>query len=289
MNTTGSTWYRSRTLIPAVMLTLAGFLPSVPSWLVPHMAAQSTPFGLDLVAPVNLAGSDDASASFQQNVLPAVTDFLNTQLSESQSVDASAMLLDPTRLELQTASDVRVYFIGEGAGYHNTLGFTTDGSGSVTSDTAALIFPDASSSVSTYDPASTPLRTTSAPLLPGDFVDLGTLDAGTLLDFFLIANGASGGSNVYSTETSLNPDGINHVVAFSYAIPDSPYLIIGFEDLYGGGDKDYNDLLFAVDIGAANIKALTANSEPAFLFILGGFGAFVWSRRRPGPVQGRPA
>ncbi len=32
-------------------------------------------------------------------------------------------------------------------------------------------------------------------------------------------------------------------------MPNSRYVMIGFEDLYGGGDLDYNDLLFVVDIG----------------------------------------
>jgi len=51
------------------------------------------------------------------------------------------------------------------------------------------------------------------------------------------------------------------VVAF--ALADSPYLLIGFEDMYNGGDLDYNDLLFAVDIGEANVASLPGVPEPA--------------------------
>jgi len=29
----------------------------------------------------------------------------------------------------------------------------------------------------------------------------------------------------------------------------SQYFIIGFEDLYGGGDGDYNDVLIVIDVG----------------------------------------
>ena len=238
-----------------------------------------SPFDLDVVSPVMLSGSDAASLDFQRNTLPSVTEFLSTQLSEYEAVDDSTMLLDPSKLTLRTSSDVRVYFIGEGAGYHNTLGFNTISEGSATSGDPLIIFPDASSSASTYDPASTSSRTTSAPLSPGDFVDLGTFEGGAKLDFFLIANGANGGRNVYSTDESVNPDGINHVVAF--AMEGSPYLIIGFEDLYGGGDRDFNDLLFAVDIGAANLAALTATPEPSLCVILGSFVAFaLWRKRR---------
>lgn len=253
---------------------------SVQSQTVSSIQSAARPFGLDVTAPVMEAGSDAASADFQQNVLPSVTTFLNTRLAEKQAVEDSSMLLDPSKLQLKTESEARVYFIGEGAGYHNTLGFTSDGTGAYDSQTAALIFPDSSSRASTYDPQSSLNRTASEPLLPGDFVDLGTFAAGTQLDFFLIANGANGGQNVYSTQTSLNPDGINHVVAFAYAMPDSPYLIIGFEDLYGGGDRDFNDLLFAVDIGAVNVKALTATPEPALLWVLGSFALLAARHRR---------
>lgn len=80
----------------------------------------------------------------------------------------------------------------------------------------------------------------------------------------------------------MNPDGINHVVSFAYAMKDSPYLILGFEDLYGGGDRDFNDLLFAVDIGAINVAALTGTPEPGTWAIMGTFlGLGVcWKRRQ---------
>ena len=44
--------------------------------------------------------------------------------------------------ELKTDADVRVYFIGEGAGYANSLGFTTDGSGSRIGRTITAPAPD---------------------------------------------------------------------------------------------------------------------------------------------------
>lgn len=237
------------------------------------------PFGLDIVDPVMQAGSDASSANFQQKVLPALDAFLQKSLGERSKVDDSRMLLDPGSLNLRNESDVRVYFIGEGAGYRNTLGFNTSGSGVTTGD-PQLIFPDGSSPVSTYDPAKTATRTASAPLLPGDFVDLGRMAAGTMLDFFLIANGAGGGKTVFSTDKSANADGINHVVAFAYVMANSPYLVIGFEDLWGGGDRDFNDILFAVDIGVANVKALTATPEPALALTLVTLLGLTLRRRR---------
>jgi hypothetical protein len=295
--------------------------------------SKARPFGLDIVAPVMTAGSDKASEVFQKETLPELTSYLQTALREQKSIASAAYALDPSKLLLQTESDVRVYFIGEGAGYRNTLGFNT-GVGSAPSETAAkasltvsedsgknpgrsndkakdkdkeekdkdkgkddasdpkipysvgkdgrLIFPDASSPLAFFDPAADAARSSTAPLLPGDFVDLGRFDAGTQLDFFLIANGAAGGTTTYSTQTSLNADGIDHVVAFAYGLKDSPYILLGFEDLYGGGDQDYNDLLFAVDIGRMNLTALTATPEPSTYLVLGcllPFGYYLKRRR----------
>jgi hypothetical protein len=240
--------------------------------------SSARPFKLDIVAPVMAAGSDDRSAAFQKEALPELNKFLQESLKEKVAVNDSRLLLDPSKLKLQEKSDVRVYFIGEGAGFSNSLGFNTSGTG-VSEGDPQLIFPNASSTVSSYDPAKDPKRTSSAPLLPGDFVNLGRMDAGTILDFFLIANGASGGSDVFSTDQSANKDGINHVVAFAYAMANSPFLIIGFEDIWGGGDRDFNDLLFAVDIGAANIRNLTATPEPAMATTLLGLLGLAFQRR----------
>ena len=243
--------------------------------------SSARPNGLDITGKVMTGGSDDAAARFQKEVLPGVTDLVNTKLSESKPVNDASMLLDPSKLKLQTDSDVRVYFIGEGAGYHNTLGINTTGTGATKGD-PKLIFPDASSSVSTYDPAQTAQRSSSAPLLPGDFVNLGKMSSGTLLNFFLIADGANGGKNVYSTDQSANPDGINHVVAFAYAIPGSSLLVIVFDDLKGGGDRDFNDVMFAVDVGTKNIAALTGTPEPTLAVSLGSLlvGTYWIQRRR---------
>lgn len=274
-------------VLATLLIGLGCLSASAQAQEVSNRQASARPFGLDITAPVNFAASDEASASFQRDALPAITDLLNTQLGENlQFNNQTAFSLDPTKLRLATESTARVYFIGEGAGYHNTLGFNALPAGTPTPETvvtadSSLIFPDASSTVSTYDPARSAYRSRSAPLLPGDFVDLGTFDAGTTLDFFVIANGAYGGTNAYSAPATRNPDQLDHVVSF--VLPDSPYLIIGFEDLFGGGDKDYNDLVFAVDIGAANLQKLISTPEPSTWATMAGCLAWVIMtvRRRP--------
>ncbi|WPJ96822.1 DUF4114 domain-containing protein [Coraliomargarita algicola] len=249
------------------------------------------PFGLEITGPVMEAGSDAASATFQSEDLPVLLDFANANLSEYQALsDIAAISLDPDALHLQNDAAVRVYFVAEGAGYRNTLGYTTqDATGATSTD--LLIFPDASSQATFMNPAfvndpefqSSIDRSDSTPLVSGDFVDLGVYEAGSFVDFFLISNGANGGSNTYTADASTNPDLLQHVVAF--AIPDSPYLLIGFEDIYNGGDKDYNDIVFAVDIGAMNVAYL-ANPEPAFWMMMAVLclAGFVMHRRRSGEI-----
>jgi len=258
--------------------------------------SSARPFGLDVVDKVGLAGSDAASADFQTSVLPTMRSLIEQYLPETKAVgDLSQtgplIALDPSKLTLAATTDIRVYFVGEGASYRNSLGFNTEGGG-VNSGDPLLIFPDASSPVSYLNPNATGQRSQTAPLLPGDFVDLGSFNKGTSLDFFLIANGAAGGNQVFSTDATVNKDRIAHVVAFNNV--ENPYLLIGFEDLSGGGDKDYNDLLFAVYLGEKNMNYIVQTAalygvpapEPGFIWMLvAGCGAWLYrARRRLNPV-----
>lgn len=252
-----------------------------------NVQSKARPFDLKIVDKVQVGGSDDASKAFMKQDLPVLTKLLGEKLGETSKVDDSSMALDPDKLFLKNPSDVRVYFVGEGAGNANSLGYNTEGGG-VKTGNPLLIFPNASSQVSSYNQkeGSSLKRTQSEPLLPGDFVDLGSFKAGTKLDFFLIASGALGGTTVFSTDQSVNPDGINHVISFAGL--SGSYLLIGFEDLMGGGDRDFNDVLIAVDIGASNLAALTATPEPATLAILPLFLGMGWwmHRRRSADASG---
>lgn len=57
---------------------------------------------------------------------------------------------------------------------------------------------------------------------------------------------------------SPNPDQYNHVVGRANAV--SGEMLIGFEDLYGGGDKDYDDTVISVQLGQENIVSLLPKS-----------------------------
>lgn len=214
-------------------------------------------------------GSDSRAVDFNRNVLPVVMEVAENLLTSGKVFgDRHQFRLDQDKLYTtsRTPYPVRVYFIAEGAGYMNSIGLSLNLAGSQTSGDLRLIFPNASMPVNgvNFRTPTTGTRTTNAPLLPGDFVDLGILQAGVQLDFFIIANGASGGLQwVFTNHDDLNPDKTQHVIA--YAIPDSPFLLVGFEDLWMGGDKDYEDVLIVVDLGRENIRALIDSSTTSNL------------------------
>jgi len=238
------------------------------------------PFGLNIAAPVMLAASDAQSAQFQTEQLPELMKVVNSNLGETRKLsDFSSKALDPSKLVMSTDAQVRVYFLGEGAGYKNTLGYNLSGTG-IREGAPKLIFPDASSRVSWYNSTGVGPRSASEPLFAGDFVDIGKVSAGQKLDFFLIANGAASYPNpatVWTANTAYNSDGLQHMASF--AVAGSPYLLLSFEDVRGGGDMDFNDLVFAVEIGAANVEAL-ANPEPHEILTFALAGGLVWFARR---------
>ncbi|MEO8271630.1 MAG: DUF4114 domain-containing protein, partial [Aureliella sp.] len=131
----------------------------------------------------------------------------------------------------------------EGAGYHNTVGFAWTPAGSPDRGAPYVLFPDAS--IKSGDQ-----RTEWEPLKCGDFVEIGKGDRGFQLDFFLVSNAVNGGTQWLWNDPAENSDSLQHVVAF--LLPGTPYVLLGFEDIIGGGDLDYNDALFVIDIGQTN-------------------------------------
>ena len=199
--------------------------------------------------------------------------------SERISIPNSGQFqLDPAKLKLKYAHDVSVYFINEGAGYRNQLAYQASGG----NNGSGLVFQDVSSPESI-------LSNSDGPLKKGDGVKLGNFLAGTQLDFWLRADGLNRGNNanIFGTQTAFNADGLQHAVAYAF----DKYLMIGFEDLYGGlnasggknehSDRDFNDAVFVVDVGEANVKHLTSVPEPSMtLAFLGLSAASAFGLRR---------
>jgi hypothetical protein len=228
---------------------------------------------LEVVDTVKAAGSDGKARRFLRDGLPKAVELASRSFTRDVIAKRfSELALDPARLDVVERTGVRVYFIGEASGYDNALGINTEGVGAKEGN-PRLLFPRPYTGVGLYDspnlidPESGELnraklgeRSEKDPVLPGDFVDLGSVPAGTKLSFFLIADDRRGNVNVYTPLPDRNPDGIAHMVAI--AIEDSPYLILSFEDMYKGGDRDFSDCVFAVEMSAYNIQALLGRIDP---------------------------
>jgi len=248
--------------------------------------SSARPYGLDIAAPVTARGSDAASVAFNTRALNEIRALAENDWNGLDALGNNAIALDPSKIRLVTDHNVRGYFVGEDAGFRNSIGLNTR-AGGVNSGDPTLLFPDATAPKNGYK--TTQLggeRSAKKPLLPGDFVDLGNIQAGTDLNFFLIAKGAQDPKAVYSSERELNPAQSDYIKAFAYTSADSSFLVLGFEDTLGKGKKDFTDVVLAFDIGAANLAALTATPEPATFLTLGsliGLVAFARRRARPEP------
>jgi hypothetical protein len=225
------------------------------------------PLGLPLMGKTYLDGTDALSLSFdasKQSFLNVIT----TNLKETVAYTGAGLnQLDPTRLFFMFDYAPRVYYIYEGACYDNALGVTiatvTAPTSTPVTGTSYTVFPFVHSSIGPVCCSGSGTRSSSEPLMAGDFVKLPTVKAGQQLAFFIMAemDGSANPQDVYYNGNTNNADNFPHMIAF---FPDnSQYMIIGFEDMYNGGDKDCNDLMFVVDVGPANSAALrVANTMP---------------------------
>lgn len=94
--------------------------------------------------------------------------------------------------------------------------------------------------------------------------------------------------NTFYSHAGLNADGFDHAAFFDLVTDAYNYedyilgsdLMIAFEDLYGGGDRDYND--FVVGISDVTSLEVSANPEPGTLILLssGILGAGYYMRRK---------
>ena len=64
-------------------------------------------------------------------------------------------------------------------------------------------------------------------------------------------------AGVENDDYALNPDGIAHTVGMLDT--DEGTIKLGFEDLYNGGDRDFDDSVFTIDIGQSNATVLDPN------------------------------
>lgn len=153
-------------------------------------------------------------------------------------------------LSVQNDGDVIVTFGGSDAGYTSTLYL---GETAIFSNQAAA----------------------------GSTVNLGNFAAGTELNFRLEVQNTG---NVFFTGAGANNiDGIAHATVENIG---TNLTQVGFEDLLGGGDKDYNDLVFQFSntetAAIVHQGKLLTNPEPAtiILFGTGLLGLGAWRLRK---------
>lgn len=247
---------RLRQIVLSMVCVLGPFgLTPVAAQKVASVQSPARPLGLPVHGPVMEFASDARSRDFYVNYMPDFLKIIDENLSESVVfTGVKGFKLDASRLFLRTKSDknIRIYFLYEGAGYHNTVGFAWTPAGATKTGAPTVLFPDASIK-------SGKTRSEWEPLKCGDFVEIGPGDRGYQLDFFLISNAVNGGKQWLWNDIARNPDSLQHVVAFM--LPGTPFILIGFEDIIGGGDLDYNDALFVVDIGQTNADDLDEDDE----------------------------
>lgn len=200
----------------------------------------------------------------------------------------SSYQLDTSKLFWNGVDPVEVYFINEGASYRNQLVYSAyDDLGNLKQ--SEMIFNNISSPDSI-------LKEKNGALALGQGVSLGGFVGPTQLDFSIISNGfnlAKPGPNAKAkdiakyeqelakrtlgTDPTKNHNGLQHVVAFQH----NDWIILGFEDIVGGGDLDYNDVVFAVRGIQEGAPAEDVPEPSALLGIMAlGIGGFTTLRRR---------
>ena len=175
-----------------------------------------------------------------------------------------------TNILMQSGGDVWVTFVDEGAGYKNVLGYysypqTSPPATIPANNQMKIIFPNVSK------------LNSGGGLLPGHKVFLGHFDAGTVISWFLIADGYRNGAVTAGnwrlfSNSSFNPETNPLLKAHNVLLYDSVYnkVILGFEDIRRDNsscDNDFNDAIFYVSCTpdtaiATNSMNKTFNSSP---------------------------
>lgn len=170
--------------------------------------------------------------------------------------NAGSESLDLYSFTATTTGEIGAYFFPVTAGYTNTLSLSVNGV--VTPESSAGVLDNQTSSV-------------------GDFVVLGYANAGDVLTFQL--NVLTIGDTWYSNRSS-NIDGVNHVFTTPFSgdaangIPLGTY--VGFEDLYGGTDLDYDDGAYVF----TNVSVSPVPEPGTYAMLLVGLGLVGFSMRR---------
>ena len=158
--------------------------------------------------------------------------------------DASAGLIEPLDLSglslVATGGEVIAFFVGSEAGYNATLSLNSP-------CCSSEFFPNHATAV-------------------GTSFSLGTFAAGTTL--VVRQHVATTGDDWFTGPADGNVDNVVHAGTGSW-VADASIPVngtyVGFEDLFGGGDFDYNDHRFVL----TSVRASVSEAPTALLFLAG--------------------
>lgn len=168
-------------------------------------------------------------------------------LNDITNQDGSS--IDPVNDQLQDelfytsdGGELEVEYLGIGyAGYHSPFGvFTYNGDPTSGYDASKMSY---------FSPLF--VQNEVVPNTSYNF----TLDAGTYFGFYLNSNNQG---TKLSTFNASNSDGVDHALIFE----TNKGYAVAFEDIVGGGDRDYEDLVVNVKGGGAAVP------EPATIILL---------------------
>jgi len=105
-----------------------------------------------------------------------------------------------------------------------------------------------------------------------------TFDAGYEFGLYMLTPEG----HTYYTETSDNPDGEKHAIVYEN-LDDSFMFLIGFENLYAAGDRDYQDIVFSLKLCTPQqvIPEVPFGTILSFLSMFIAFVGFVGFKRFP--------
>ncbi len=263
-----------------VIGAFAAMAPANASGLTTTSTSITPEFKWDNLTKYEVKDKSTDKSGFQA-LIPDFQKFVQQERLAISAEKQKAQALDPTKLFLQSDHDIRVWFLNEGAGYKNQLGFQAVKDGKETSK--GELFNNLSCDISGGKNSACQLGNNGDGVLDiGDYVDIGKVSAGTQLNFLLRSDGFNGGKEVLGgADPTKNIDKLQHLMAYSVG----NYLLMGFEDIIGGGDLDFNDAVFVVDFGAENMKAAAIPEPGNMAALLGVTGAAVWMRRRKSQVK----
>lgn len=272
------------------------------------------------VSPIMEAGSDAASLDFKTNMFPVIHDTLisaslaasiygnnhqtrvpipmNDNPVYSQIIGPGNSIVSTGTIPLNvvphisftTTTQVRAYFIGEVAGYHNALVYQKLNATDQSILSKGLVFSDSSkySSPRSVLPTDT-IRSSTDPLSSGDFVDLGVFEPGELLRMGFVSQSARhliNGNYIYLNvgENSLMSDHL-FFGSSSENFDGRPHIrqigngsnLFTTEDISYMDQNDYTDTLFYLSY--TEIPAAVPEVETWSLSLMGLLALIIYRKR----------